>query len=113
MALGAVSNMYCLYALESSTADVTTRMQAFASDLIANRSAVLMEIQRAVPRADAKLAEVILGALTCSLDHVFLTEHYRQALLPGFGVLEPIDLAGSAYRLTVELPLARFLRSAA
>ena len=56
------------------------------------------------------VAESILAGFSQSLDRLFYSQRYRRARLPGFGVLEPVDLGRSQYWLTLELPLAQFLR---
>lgn len=109
IALGAISNLYCLYALDSEDA-LTALVQGLVSEKIAPRQAVLGEIRRALPRIEAGAAESILAALSESLDQVFRDCGYSEARLPGFGVLRSVDPQRSSYRLHIELPLAQFLR---
>jgi hypothetical protein len=101
--------MYCLYALDHGLEGSTTTMRALSADRIADPHAVLVEIRRAVPRADQRMAESILAGLSRALDSAFLDRGLRRAVLPGFGLLEPVELERSEYRLTIELPLARYL----
>jgi hypothetical protein len=110
VALGAISNLYCLYALEHPES-TTTRFQGFVSEEIAPIKAVLDEIMRALPRTDKEQASSILTALSQSLDAIFVQENYRRARFLGFGILQAMDLARSEYSLSLELPLAEFLRA--
>ena len=104
-ALGSIANLYCFYALASSE-DVETGVQAFTSETIAERRAVLGEIRRALPGIADGVPESILAALTMSLDHIFQAKNYKKARLTGFGVLQLINLERSEYELKIELPLA-------
>ena len=110
VALGAISNLYCLYALDHPESPIT-RFQGFVSKEIAPINTVLDEIMRALPRTDEDQASSILTALSRSLDAIFMQENYRQARFLGFGILRAMDLARSEYSLSLELPLAEFLRA--
>ena len=105
VALGAISNMYCLYALEHPATRIA-RLSGFSSTEIADRNAVLVEIQRALPGTEVGRATAILKSLNRALNTVFESNSSRYMRLTGFGVFEVIDLAKSEYLLTLESPLA-------
>jgi hypothetical protein len=106
LALGAISNLYCLSALDRGAAGITMLMTKFSSE-VAEQDAILLEIERAVAGVDRESAEALLSALACGLDETFAAGEYLRARLLGFGLLEAVETRRSTYRLTVELPLAR------
>jgi hypothetical protein len=106
-ALGAISNLYCLYELDFP-GNRGVRFRGFTADGIASRPAVIAEIRKAVPGITPDSAEMILAALAESLDHAFEKRGCLAARLQGFGLLRRVD-EPSAYTLEVELPLGEFL----
>ena len=107
-ALGAISNLYCLYALDKGET-VHTLFQEFTAPKVAPRRAVLGEIRRALPGANIEVPEAILQALGKALAVVFLERECSKVKLSGFGILWQSEPASVEYQLQVELPLAEFL----
>ena len=109
-ALGAISNLYCLYALDKGET-VYTVFQEFTAPHVAPRRAVLGEIRRALHGASFEMPEAILTALGKALDEAFRKRECAQVKLSGFGLLRQSEGASSEYQLQVELPMAEFLRN--
>ena len=107
-ALGAISNLYCLYALDHSDS-VQISFDGFTSPTVASRSAVLIDIRRALPGSSTALAEAILTALAKSLDELFLKREAKLAMLSAFGCLVQTQAEPSQYELQIVLPLAQYL----
>ena len=111
-AMGSISNLYCLFALAQADVDsVRTNFQGFTSEKFAPRIAVLGEIRKALPGIPDGQPEVILSALTQSLDSLFRATRCVRGRLRGFGLLTPLNLDRSEYSLRVELPLRAELRA--
>ncbi len=106
VALGAISSLYCLYHLDHPEFR-SARMEGFACEGVAPRSAIVGEIQRSLPGTSKSQAETILDSLVQVVDREFLAQRYEAARLPGFGVLHRLQPPlRSAYTLQIELPLS-------
>ena len=110
MALGAISNLYCFYALDNPHSGQLV-IEGLVCEQVASKGQVQGEIRRAVPRASGALAETVLTALSQSLDRLFADGRCRWGRLIGFGVFEAADPVKSKYLLRLELPLAEFLQT--
>ena len=108
MALGAISNMYCLYSL-SHPGVTRLDLRGLASPPAAAKEAILGEIRKAVPGTSAAKAQSLLEALSSSLQTIFKSKNAPRLRLIGFGSFELINAEESRYTLTPELPLSRFL----
>lgn len=102
LALGAISNMYCLYALDRNMKDSVTVIRRFTSDTMATRAAVIAEITWAVPGLDREGASSLLDRLASALDEIYAARNRDAVRLEGFGILRAVE---SGYELRLELPL--------
>ncbi|MFN0101557.1 MAG: hypothetical protein ACKV2U_05635 [Bryobacteraceae bacterium] len=111
VALGAISNMYCLYALEHPEIR-RAQLHGFVCEEIAERDAVLGEIRKAVPGIGMERARMTLNALQGALKAIFEAKGCRYLRLVGFGVFEAVCTETAEYSLNLELPLAGAGRAA-
>ena len=98
-ALGMISNLYCLYALEHPEVHVVS-FKKFVSDPIATERAIELEIAKAVSRRH--LARAIYDALVQAFDQMAAEAH--EVRIRGFGRLIAAENEPNVWTLTVELP---------
>ena len=106
-ALGAISNLYCLYKLDHPELR-SVKMNGLASDPIATQTAILSEIRKALPGISMEAAPGILQTLENSLQNSFAKNSARSVRLSGFGVFDQTTPGAPQYELTLELPLSHF-----